>query len=266
MPSGMVTSRCTGRPCCSRFRIAVGAEPRRNAGIRPPGSDRTTPNSARQARKLPELPRIAPASSSCPATRARLEPWATMIVFGSEVGPDRPRTARRRCRPPGSPAPAATSSKAHASWRRMARLDRLHHQAGVGAAEAEAVVEHGANLPLLGDCAAPGRRRRVPSLGFSRLSVGGTIWSRSARMQKIASTAPAPPSRWPIADLVELIETSPIALPNSRRTAPSSSLVAERRRGAVGVDIVDVDRVHARPSSAPSPSSDRRPSLRDAAR
>src|ERR687889_438505 len=66
----------------------------------------------------------------------------------------------------------------------------------------------------------------VPSLGLSRLSVGGTTWSRSARMQKIASTAPAPPSRWPIADLVEL--------------------VAERRRGPVGVDIVDVDRIDLR--------------------
>jgi hypothetical protein len=42
-------------------------------------------------------------------------------------------------------------------------------------------------------------------------------------MQKMDSTAPAPPSRWPIADLVELIETVEIASPNSLRTAPSSS-------------------------------------------
>src|SRR4051812_11382618 len=35
----------------------------------------------------------------------------------------------------------------------------------------------------------------VPSSGSSRLRVGGTIWSRIARMQKIASTAPAPPSK-----------------------------------------------------------------------
>src|SRR4029453_355975 len=63
----------------------------------------------------------------------------------------------------------------------------------------------------------------VPSLGLLRLSVGGTIWSRIARMQKMLSTAPAPPSRWPIADLVELIDNDPMALPNRRRTAPSSS-------------------------------------------
>src|SRR3546814_2342476 len=41
------------------------------------------------------------------------------------------------------------------------------------------------------------------SLGLSRLSVGGTIWSRRLRMQKIDSTAPAPPSRWPMADWKE---------------------------------------------------------------
>src|SRR5258705_550665 len=63
----------------------------------------------------------------------------------------------------------------------------------------------------------------VPSLGLSRLSVGGTIWSRKARMQKMLSTAPAPPSKCPNADLVELIDKVPMALPNKRRTAPSSS-------------------------------------------
>ena len=85
----------------------------------------------------------------------------------------------------------------------------------------------------------------VPSSGSSRLSVGGTIWSRMARMQKIASTAPAPPSRWPIADLVLA----------HRRAA---EIVAEHAldrgqldrvghgRGAVGVDIIDVARLHPR--------------------
>src|SRR3546814_14845007 len=46
------------------------------------------------------------------------------------------------------------------------------------------------------------------SLGLSRLSVGGTIWSRRLRMQTIDSTAPAPPSRWPMADLVDDIDRS----------------------------------------------------------
>src|SRR5208282_5868572 len=35
-----------------------------------------------------------------------------------------------------------------------------------------------------------------PSEGFSRLSVGGAIWLWMASTEKIASTAPAAPSRW----------------------------------------------------------------------
>ena len=58
--------------------------------------------------------------------------------------------------------------------------------------------------------------------GFSRLSVGGATWSRIASTQKIASTAPAAPSRCPIDDLVEDIVTLPAASPSSRATAPSS--------------------------------------------
>src|SRR3546814_5882441 len=44
------------------------------------------------------------------------------------------------------------------------------------------------------------------SLGLSRFSVGGTIWSRIANMQNMDSTAPAPPSKWQMADLVEDME------------------------------------------------------------
>jgi hypothetical protein len=54
------------------------------------------------------------------------------------------------------------------------------------------------------------------------LIVGGQIWSRSARMQKIASTAPAAPSKCPMLDLVEDITTFPAASPSIRSTAPSS--------------------------------------------
>src|SRR4051794_34315024 len=42
--------------------------------------------------------------------------------------------------------------------------------------------------------------------GLSRFKVGGTTWSRSASTAKIASTVPAAPNRWPIADLVEDID------------------------------------------------------------
>src|SRR5690349_564791 len=40
----------------------------------------------------------------------------------------------------------------------------------------------------------------APGSGFSRLSVGGAIWSRKARTVKIAASPPAAPSRWPVAD------------------------------------------------------------------
>src|SRR4051812_28999034 len=58
--------------------------------------------------------------------------------------------------------------------------------------------------------------------GLSRLMVGGAMLSRIARMQKIASTAPAAPSRWPVEDLVEDIETLDAALPSRRWAAPNS--------------------------------------------
>src|SRR5580704_10313122 len=62
----------------------------------------------------------------------------------------------------------------------------------------------------------------VSRSGFSRLMVGGTIWSRMARIEKIASIAPAAPRRWPVADLVDDIDTVAAALPSRRSTASSS--------------------------------------------
>src|SRR3546814_5593343 len=62
------------------------------------------------------------------------------------------------------------------------------------------------------------------SLGLSRFSVGGTIWSRIANMQNMDSTAPAPPSKWPMADLVEDMERLPIASPNRRSEEHTSEL------------------------------------------
>src|SRR4029079_3677283 len=62
----------------------------------------------------------------------------------------------------------------------------------------------------------------VSTDGLSRLIVGGTTRSRIARIENIASTAPAAPSKWPIHDLVEDIEIWPADLPTSFCTAPSS--------------------------------------------
>src|ERR1700724_407007 len=61
----------------------------------------------------------------------------------------------------------------------------------------------------------------VSTDGLSRLMVGGATLSRIARMLKIASTAPAAPSRWPIDDLVDDIDTLEAALAKSRSTAAS---------------------------------------------
>src|SRR5271163_1755262 len=62
----------------------------------------------------------------------------------------------------------------------------------------------------------------VSTAGLSRLSVGGAIWSRIARMEKIASTAPAAPRRWPIEDFVEDMVVLAAELPSSRSTACNS--------------------------------------------
>src|ERR1700753_1360844 len=62
----------------------------------------------------------------------------------------------------------------------------------------------------------------VATDGLSRLMVGGATLSRIARMQKIASIAPAAPNRWPVDDLVDDIDTLEVALPSRRSTAPSS--------------------------------------------
>src|SRR3546814_11416060 len=62
--------------------------------------------------------------------------------------------------------------------------------------------------------------------GLSRLRVGGTTLSRIARIEKIASTAPAAPSRWPIADLVDDLDTFFTPSPNNRRTAPTHRKLA----------------------------------------
>src|SRR6476619_7661454 len=74
----------------------------------------------------------------------------------------------------------------------------------------------------------------VATEGLSRLRVGGARLSLIDSAEKIASTAPAAPRRWPIADLVDDMETLPAALPNSRSTAASSI------SSPIGVDVVDV--------------------------
>ena len=46
----------------------------------------------------------------------------------------------------------------------------------------------------------------VPLSGFIKLIVGGISWFWMAKIEKIASTAPAAPSKCPVKDFVELID------------------------------------------------------------
>ena len=83
------------------------------------------------------------------------------------------------------------------------------------------------------------RGRALAPAPRSPASAGPCV-SRSARMVATASTAPAAPSRCPIADLVEDTGISPAWSPSASLIAVVSARVVERRRGAVGVDVVDV--------------------------
>src|ERR1700755_3655852 len=62
----------------------------------------------------------------------------------------------------------------------------------------------------------------VSTEGLSRLMVGGATLSRIAKILKIASIAPAAPSRCPVDDFVDDIDTCEAALPRRRWAAPSS--------------------------------------------
>ncbi|MNL48736.1 hypothetical protein D3C87_1716150 [compost metagenome] len=70
-------------------------------------------------------------------------------------------------------------------------------------------------------CSATMSRPWAKASGSCRFKVPGTTWSRNASAVKMAATAPAAPSKCPVADLVELMATSP-AVPNTRRMAASS--------------------------------------------
>ena len=72
------------------------------------------------------------------------------------------------------------------------------------------------------------------------LIVGGDTWSCIASTVNTDSMPPAAPSRWPVIDLVELTASFFAWSPNARLIAMRLGDVAERRRGAVRVDVVDL--------------------------
>ena len=101
----------------------------------------------------------------------------------------------------------------------MARVSRsvrrVEHQGRVGAAKAKGIGQRRPDWTL----ARGARSIGVSTEGLSRLSVGGATWSRIARIEKMASTAPAAPRRWPIEDLVDDMVVLAALLPSSRSTA-----------------------------------------------
>ena len=82
----------------------------------------------------------------------------------------------------------------------------------------------------------------VSTDGLSRLIVGGAMPSRMARIEKIASTAPAAPSRCPIEDLVDDMLMCAGIIADQPLHRAELDFVAERRRGAMRVDVVDLRR------------------------
>jgi hypothetical protein len=156
MPSGTVTSRCTG------FAVLQQVEDRRMAGI--PGISNSPawigspPPNSRAWKRNARAEAIAPAFSSCAAlwrgsSLPRRRPCAAPACGpGAVPALDEPETDGERGR----------GEQAEREQLRMRSSDGLHHQAGVGAAEAEAVVEHrldgGASWP----CAGRGRPRPCP--------------------------------------------------------------------------------------------------------
>src|SRR6266404_3284732 len=71
---------------------------------------------------------------------------------------------------------------------------------------------------LRGTCGT--RSIAVSTDGLSRLMVGGAMQSRIASTLKMHSTAPAAPSRCPVDDLVDDIDTLEAALPISSCPPP----------------------------------------------
>ena len=66
--------------------------------------------------------------------------------------------------------------------------------------------------------------------------------SRIARIEKIASIAPAAPSRCPVDDLVDDIDDLRGGIAEQPLDRAELDLVADLRRGAVRIDVVDIGR------------------------
>src|SRR5688500_639839 len=147
-PSGTVTKRRITSPCWSVSRIVDGLEP---AGSRnsPALIGSPLPSSLAQSRKLSAEP-ISSSASSFSATDVSDEPDGTTKAVSSSTSdePHQPQVEAAAI-----PASSAASTIATIQPLRPMGLvsgNLLQDQAGVGAAEAEAVVEHRADRARLG--------------------------------------------------------------------------------------------------------------------
>ena len=263
-PSGTTTCRTTLPPRFSSSRISSHRGPGRDAVLAEPqpavelAVARRDPEDRRVARSRPP-PRACPPRSPAPR---RARPASSTGAAQRPRARDSLRLRPGRRRPKTTTSPRISRVSAFAATCRIIGGGSLH----AGAAPARRWCRRSrtsSTAPRRSPAPPPcsgARSIGVATDGFSRLIVGGATWSRIASTQKIASTAPAAPSRCPVADLVDDIVTLPAALPSSRATAPELDLVAHRRRGAVRVDVVDRRPASARRSSAPpsSPGSRRR--------
>jgi hypothetical protein len=143
-------------------------------------------------------------------------------------------------------------------------VEFFRRDARVVAAEAERIVDDDVHLHL-----ARGVRHVVQiafGSGFCKLMVGGTTPCLMASAQTVISTAPAAPSMWPVAPLVELTATFFAWLAENGLDGLRFADVALRRGGAVGVDVGNVGRDSAaggaRPFSCSAPRLRRRGTAR----
>ena len=200
----------------------------------------------------------------------------------------RRRRSRRRRRATSSPIRRdRTSVRSSAASRVAERLEPLERDRGArrrrrGRAEVMAASRHSTALwppkpnefesataawPLTSSVRARGDVVEVePLVGLARSRASAArSRSRRASIVAIASTAPAAPSRWPIADFVEETGTGGPS-PSAALMRGGLRAVVERRRGAVRVDVVDVLRAEAGVAQRRAGSPGRRRRRRGAAR
>src|SRR6478736_7162405 len=141
IPSGTVTRRRIGLPCWMMSRMPARLVPlgRRNS---PALIGSELPKILARMRKSAAEP-ITFSCSSFSATVLRVAPRGTVKSASFSTTPETHQLAMNA---------SASTASAMAARRpgRFTSVDLLEDQAGVGAAEAEAVVEHGLDRPRLG--------------------------------------------------------------------------------------------------------------------